>query len=325
VKILITGASGFVGRHLIEHFVEHEPDAEILGISRTPAHSAWDEPAPVLRKNIQYVQLNMLNAIELGYVLRLFSPDWVVHLAAHSSVGRSWQDPIGSFANNTSIFLNLVEKIRELGLHSRILSVGSSEQYGNSTRPLSEDDDLRPNSPYAVARVAQEMLSKIYAQSYGLHVVMTRSFNHVGPRQRDAFAIPSLAKQLVTAKRLGHQSVRVGNLSVIRDFVDVRDVARAYHALLLRGRSGEVYNVCTGLGYSLKVVVETMQAILGTNVELEVDPDRIRPTDCGAVVGFNGKITSETGWSPKIKLRESLEDVIGYWQCQSASDAARSA
>lgn len=314
MKILVTGASGFVGRHFIEHLLEVEPDAEILGVSRTPVSSVWNVAAlPALRRDVfRYVQLNLLDAVELGRTLRRFEPDWVVHLAAHSSVGRSWDDPVGSFTNNTNIFLNLLEKIRDLGMRPRILSVGSSEQYGGcfSSNALCEYDELRPNNPYAVARVSQELLSKIYADSYGLDVVMTRSFNHVGPRQREAFAVPSLAARLVAAKLSGRKRIRVGDLSVVRDFVDVRDVTRAYHSLLLRGGVGEVYNVCTGVSTSLLDVVGTLQKLIGTDAELEVDPALVRPKDSPVVVGNPGKIELATGWSPKIELRDSLRDVV---------------
>jgi GDP-4-dehydro-6-deoxy-D-mannose reductase len=214
--------------------------------------------------------------------------------------------------------LNVLDQARVRGIDCRILSVGSSEEYGNidtEKLPLREDMPLNPVSPYAVARASQEMLSKVYVDGYGLDVVMTRSFNHTGPFQRDAFVVPSLARQLVAiARGAAPPRLVTGDLSVVRDFVDVRDVVRAYHALLLHGQAGEVYNVCRGEGHSIAEVLATMQEILATNVTLEIDPQLVRPSDNRVVIGSREKIGRAVNWAPKVSLRESLEETIRYWQ-----------
>ena len=314
MRILITGVSGFVGRHLLEHLDAAEPGAHVLGVSRT---AATLPTAHLGRIQCTFRQLDLLDREGVAGVLRDFAPDWIVHLAAFSSVAFSWQRPVESFANNTTIFLNLLDQVRAQRLRCRVLSVGSSEEYGDvdpASLPLREDTPLRPVSPYAVARVSQEMLSRVYVQGYGLDVVMTRSFNHTGPFQKDLFVIPSLAKQLVAIRR-GHAEphLRIGDRTIVRDFIDVRDVVRAYHLLLTQGERGEVYNVCTGRGTSIEEIIAMMQEMLGTHATLECDDQLIRPSDNRTIIGSNAKLTAATGWAAEIPLRESLERVVQWW------------
>jgi GDP-4-dehydro-6-deoxy-D-mannose reductase len=313
-KILVTGASGFVSRHLLEYLESLGSHAEVLGVSRTapPFSTAHFKHVHCTFRELDLLDKEVVDAMMYG-----FQPDYIVHLAAYSSVGYSWHKPVESFANNTNIFLNLLEQVRALDLRCRVLSVGSSEEYGDvdpASLPLREDTRLRPVSPYAVARVSQEMLSTVYARGYGLDIVMTRSFNHTGPFQREVFAVPSLAKQLVAISK-GEAPARLvtGDRTIVRDFVDVRDVVRAYHSLLMKGERGEVYNVCTGEGTSIGRVVEMMQEMLGTDAVVETDPRLLRPSDNRAVIGSNDKIKHAIGWVPEIALRESLRGVLDWW------------
>jgi GDP-4-dehydro-6-deoxy-D-mannose reductase len=235
-----------------------------------------------------------------------------------SNVGQSWKAPVESFTNNTNIFLNLLDPIRKHGLETKVLSVGSSEEYGlvqESDLPLTESKPLRPGSPYGVARVAQEQLSQVFAEGYGLDVVMTRSFNHIGPGQREQFVIPSFVKQVVEAKRAGKTRIilRAGNTRVVRDFLDVRDVVRAYHELLARGTKGQVYNICSGVGRSLDQVLEILSELTGVVVELEVDPGLVRPNELMTMIGSAHKLHQELGWTPRHEFRASLNDMIDYW------------
>lgn len=313
-KILITGASGFVSRHLLEHLDAVEPGAEVLGVSRTaPSFSV----AHLRALRCTFQQLDLLDKEAVGQMLDRFRPDFIVHLGSYSSVGYSWQRPVESFTNNTNIFLNLLDQVRALGLRCRTLSVGSSEEYGNvdpASLPLREETPLRPVSPYAVARVSQEMLSQVYAQGYGLDIVMTRSFNHTGPFQRDVFVIPSLAKQLVAISR-GEAPARLvtGDRTIVRDFIDVRDVVRAYHSLLMKGERGEIYNVCAGQGVSIGEVIAMLQNILGTDAALVTDERLIRPNDNRVIIGSHEKIARATGWRVEVPLRESLAAVVRSW------------
>jgi GDP-4-dehydro-6-deoxy-D-mannose reductase len=315
MKILITGFSGFVSRHFLEFLESSRIDAQVLGIARNQPAFAYDGYRHV---KCVFHQLDMLDKSGVDDVIHRFQPDHVLHLAAYSSVGFSWQKPVESFVNNTNILLNLLEQVRSLNLRCRVLSVGSSEEYGDvepEALPLREDMRLRPVSPYAVARVAQEMLSTVYVRGYGLDVVMTRSFNHIGPHQREVFVIPSLAKQLTAIRYRGATPRLVtGDRSVIRDFVDVRDVVRAYFQLLTEGRSGEIYNVCSGRGVSIDDVISILQETLGTNALLETDSRLVRPNDNREVVGSNLKIRAQTGWEPRVSLRESLESILDWWR-----------
>jgi GDP-4-dehydro-6-deoxy-D-mannose reductase len=310
-KLLITGFSGFVSRHFLEFLEAEQTDAEVLGVGRSVP--GW--PVERLRHvRAHFRQLDLLDKDGVDDVIYGFRPDFILHLAAYSSVGFSWQKPVESFSNNTNVLLNLLEQVRALNLRCRVLSVGSSEEYGNvpsTALPIREDTPLQPLSPYAVARVAQEMLSQVYVRGYGLDVVMTRSFNHIGPHQREAFVVPSLTRQLTDIKR-HHAAPRIttGDRTVVRDFVDVRDVVRAYHGLLLRGVSGEIYNVCSGTGVSIDHVVERLMDIVGVKAELHTDPRLVRPNDNRVIIGSHEKLTRSIGWEPRIALDDSLRSIV---------------
>ncbi|MDB4987522.1 MAG: hypothetical protein JWN04_2700 [Myxococcaceae bacterium] len=317
MRILITGFSGFVSRHFLEYLDSQGEEAVVLGVSRSKPAFTFDA-YPKLRCDFR--QLDLLDRPSVEAAVVGFEPTHVLHLAAYSSVGFSWQQPVESFANNTNIFLNLLEQVRKLSAPCRVLSVGSSEEYGNvepGSLPLHEGTPVKPVSPYAVARVAQEMLSNVYVRGYGLDIVMTRSFNHIGPYQRDAFVVPSLAKQLCAIRYSGAAPRLVtGDRTVVRDFVDVRDVVRAYYVLLQKGTTGEIYNVCSGTGVSIEHVLSLMQDELGTAATLESDPRLLRPTENRSVVGSYQKLERELGWRPEINLRESVSRVLRWSKTQ---------
>jgi GDP-4-dehydro-6-deoxy-D-mannose reductase len=313
MKILITGFSGFVSRHFLTFLEDSGIDVEVLGLARHTPMFVFDKYRHV---RCHFQQLDLLDGADVEEALLSFRPTHILHLAAYSSVGFSWQRPVESFANNTNISLNVFERVRNVGLPCRILSVGSSEEYGDvSPRdlPLREEAPLRPVSPYGVARVAQEMLSCVYVHSFQQDIVMTRSFNHIGPHQRAAFVIPSLANQLTAICYRGAEArLLTGDRSVVRDFVDVRDVVRAYFSLLLEGKAGEIYNVCSGRGAQIDEVVSLMQQQLGTQATLQVDPKLVRPNDNQAIVGSNDKIKQAVGWAPRYSLEESVHSVLAW-------------
>jgi GDP-4-dehydro-6-deoxy-D-mannose reductase len=316
MKILITGINGFVAQHLMA-FLATQPEAfTILGIGRSEPTFDNNQFAPL---NIEFAKIDLLNREHVGDILQNFKPQYLLHLASISSVGHSWKNPIDSFVNNTNIFLNLVDQIRLLDIPCRILSIGSSEEYGNvnpTHLPLTEESPLNPISPYAVARVSQEMISKIYADGYGMDIIMTRSFNHIGPGQKNVFVISSFAKQLVHIANdpLASKIVTTGDLSIIRDFVDVRDVVKAYYLLLKHGKKGEVYNICSGTGVSLQQIMDKMCALLSINITLQQDSTLIRPNDNKAITGRADKIKKDLGWYPEIALDKSLSDIINWWK-----------
>jgi len=312
-KYLVTGIGGFVAHHFLERLNGFGEKAEVLGLDLKILPEVKEYSFENVKLN--FVELNLLEYRALEIAMVSFSPDFIVHLASFSSVGKSWEMPLESFLNNTNIFLNIAEIVRHNKINCRILSVGSSEEYGNvkeSEIPLKEDMLLHPGNPYAVARVSQEMLSKCYVDAYKLDIILTRSFNHIGARQRTDFAIPSFAKQISEGVKLGQKEIELvtGDISVIRDFVDVRDVVNAYFALLEKGKSGELYNVCSGKGHSLKDVIDLLAKIFGVKVITKTDPKRVRPIDNRIIIGSYDKIKEHTGWEPKFKLEESLKAVI---------------
>jgi len=314
-KYLITGVSGFVAYHFLEHLNALGEKAEVLGIDLEVPQEVKDYSFEHVKLSFAEINLLEYKAIELA--LLNFKPDYIVHLASFSSVGKSWEMPSECFLNNTAIFLNIAEIVRLNKINCRILSVGSSEEYGNVKEadiPLKENMFLHPSNPYAIARVSQEMLSECYVQAYKLDIILTRSFNHIGSRQRLDFVIPSFAKQISDGVKQGQKEIKLftGNISVIRDFIDVRDVVSAYFALFSSGIAGECYNVCSGKGHSLKEVIEMLAKIFDVKIITETDPKRVRPADNKIIVGSFEKIKEHTGWSPEFNLEESLKAVVNF-------------
>ncbi len=272
---------------------------------------------------VTFEGVDLLSGDRVEYLVHEFQPNYILHLASFSSVAFSWKEPVESFRNNTNIFLNLIDAVRKLNTDTRILSIGSSEEYGNvdeADLPLTEDRTPRPISPYAVARVSQEYLSKVYADGFGMDIILTRSFNHIGPAQRSVFVVPSLARQLVELKRSGRKSgaITMGDVSIVRDFTDIRDIVRAYYLLLHSGRRGAIYNVCSGVGVSLKDVLRTMARLLNMDVDVVIDERLIRPADNRVIIGSNEKIRRELGWTTEITLEQSLKDILIYWESKDA-------
>jgi len=314
-KYLITGFSGFVSEYFVEYLNRTQGKVNILGIDIAEPHFGFEHS---YNSGIKFSKVDLLDKNKVRRIILRFQPDFILHLASFSSVAFSWRKPVFSFNNNTNIFLNLLEAVREAGIKCRLLSVGSSEEYGivkDKDLPLSESTQLNPISPYAVARVSQELLSKIYVDGYGLNIVMTRSFNHIGPRQEEVFVVSSFAKQMVEIKEKNRNKgvLRVGNLKIVRDFLDVRDVVKAYYLLLQRGKIGEIYNVCGGRGIALREVINYIADYLKIKVELKVDQSLIRPNDNPVIIGNNKKIKKELGWRPEIPLKKSIADICNYW------------
>ena len=317
-KFLITGYSGFVSRHFCEYLENNGIRSLIKGID---VHRPDFQQEGFKNIKLDFEKIDLLDKGTVENIIFDFQPDYILHLASFSSVAFSWKEPIISFQNNTNIFLNLLEAVRKLNISTRILSVGSSEEYGNvreNDLPLQEDHPLKPISPYAVARVSQELLSKIYSNGYGVDIVMTRSFNHIGPFQKDIFVLPSFVKQLVQLKENGTRTNELitGDITVIRDFTDVRDVVAAYYLLLTKGEKGEVYNVCSGKGWSLKEIIDMISKTLEIEVYTRADSNLLRPSDNKMIIGSNQKIVNCLHWKPKYSIEQSLSDMIRYWEMQ---------
>jgi len=316
-KILITGISGFVGGHFVHYLTTHHSNLEIHGISRSKP--AWDfVNIPQKLLNSEYFHKADLNDIpRIKLLIEEIQPDYILHLASQSSVAESWKTPVFSFLNNTNIFLNIIDTVRLNDNAARVLSIGSSEQYGivsENDLPITEDRQQSPENPYAVARVAQEQLARIYAKGYNLDICCTRSFNHCGPGQADRFVVSAIVKQFVKIAH-GFQKpvINIGNGAIVRDFIDVNDVVEAYHLLLVKGKKGEVYNICSGLGWAIQDIVRIMSEIVCVRVDVHEEESLIRPIDNPRIIGSYEKIQRELGWKPTIPIEQSLRSMYQYW------------
>lgn len=313
-KILITGFSGFVSRHFLDYLYQENLAYEVLGVDINPPKMSLDIYKD--RLNVQFKELNLLDKEALNAVILEFGPNYILHLASFSSVAYSWKYPADCFNNNTQIFLNLTESLRQNDMMDcRVLSVGSSEEYGNVTEeqlPLKEDMQLEPVSPYAVARVSQELMSKVLVDGFGMKIILTRSFNHIGPYQDTRFVIPSFVRRILDVVETGEKKgvIETGDTSIIRDFLDVRDVVRAYYLLLSQGTPGEIYNICSGNGIALKEIITEIADLLSVEIEGQVNPEFVRPGDNKKIVGSYEKIQKELQWEPKITLSQTLRDMI---------------
>ncbi|MEP6712404.1 MAG: GDP-mannose 4,6-dehydratase [Ferruginibacter sp.] len=317
MKILITGISGFVARHFIELLSTSGETHTVAGIycSNQPGFSETQYPGITC----SFYQVNLLNTEKVNGLLLSFRPDYILHLASKSSVAESWLHPADFITENTGIFLSLIEGLRINSLKCRMLSIGSSEEYGNAdatSDALTESLCPHPASPYGAARVMQEKLVEIYSKNYGIDILHTRSFNHIGPYQSDHFVISSFAKQVVDQIKKGAKEIElvVGDVSVIRDFTDVRDVVKAYYGLMIDGKTGETYNVCSNEGYVLKDIIDMLGKLTGTTITYKTDKKNFRPSENKKIIGSFKKIKNEIGWQPEIPMEKSLRDLLAYWQ-----------
>jgi len=314
VKALITGISGFVGSYLAEHLLAGG-DWKVAGTVYGP----YDNIQPIMSDLELYpAELSKLPVVE--FILERARPDVVFHLAAIAVTGRSWHDPAGTLQANVGMQANILQAVVNLRLACRVLVVGSSEEYGavSSNAPsVSEETDFRPVNPYAVSKVAQDMLGLQYYLSHKLDTVRVRPFNHIGPRQGLGFVVPDFACQVARIE-VGAQgpTLKVGNLDAERDFTDVRDVVRAYSLLALRGDSGEVYNVGSGRAHAVRQILDYLVSQSVVQIAVEPDPERMRPSDIPRMVCNYAKLRARTDWEPSIPLERSLADVLDYWRGQ---------
>ncbi len=318
-KIIVTGFSGFVARHYLDYLYENEAGTRVLGLDVAEPKFSLESYSD--RLDVTFRIVNLMDEEAVREIISSFQPTEILHLAAFSSVGYSWQHPADCFANNTKVFLSVVEAVRVLEIPARILSVGSSEIYGNVAEedlPLREERLVQPLNPYAIARQSQEQLAQLYAKHFGVEVILTRSFNHIGPRQDTRFVAPSFVERILKVKHSGVASgtIETGDTTVVRDFLDVRDVVRAYDLLLKQGHPGEVYNICSGQGMTLNELIALISDVVGVTVDTRVNPEFVRPDDNREVIGSNAKIYEHVGWQPQIPLRQTIEDMVTYMNQQ---------
>jgi GDP-4-dehydro-6-deoxy-D-mannose reductase len=301
----VTGASGFAGGHLVEH------------LASSQAVVAWSRsaPPPGLATAATWERVDLLNRDEVRVRIRSLRPRAVYHLAGVTQVDRSWRTPAQPLSSNVLATHYLLDALRRAGAACRVLVTGSAAVYAPSPAPLAETAPLAPDSPYAVSKLAQEMLGVRAVIEDGIDVVITRSFNHTGPRQTEAFVTPSLARQMALIERGAMEPViRAGNIDTERDLTDVRDVVRAYAGLMEAGVPGEVYNVASGVGRTIRSIIDSLAGMTGIDVRLETDPARLRPVDNPILVGDASRLRALTGWTPRIPFDAMLRDLLDYWR-----------
>jgi GDP-4-dehydro-6-deoxy-D-mannose reductase len=289
---LVTGGAGFAGRHLVGLLREH--GQEVVAPDRD--------------------ELDLLDADAVRAAVRERQPTTVFHLAALASVGRSWEDPAETIDANVRMTLNVLEAVRAETPGAAVLLTGSGEVYGPPARlPVDEDAPLRPQNPYAVSKAACDLLGGQYADAHGLHVVRTRSFNHAGPGQSDAYVVGTIARQVAEAELAGQPAtLRTGNPDSARDFTDVRDVVRAYAAVAELAPG--VYNVCSGRTATVRQLVELARAAARVEVHHEIDPARVRAHDVPEIRGSAARLHTATGWEPSIPLEQTVADALESWR-----------
>ncbi|RNI15809.1 NAD-dependent epimerase/dehydratase family protein [Methanohalophilus sp. RSK] len=310
-KYLITGANGFCGRHIVE-VLNHESN-KVYGVSRyIPDELILCYP------EVTYEQCNLMDHTSVFNLLKRVKPDYIFHLAAESSVASSWKSPINILNNNIQSQINIFEAVRELELPTRILVACSSEEYGlinESDLPVDEKCNFNPLSTYAVSKVSQDMLAYQYYKSYNMDIVRVRSFNLTGPGRPHTYALSSFAYQIAKIeKNISKNMMLVGNLDVTRDYTDVRDAVKGYYKIALEAKPGTVYNLCSGKAYNLKDLLNILISFSTTEVNVEIDSSKYRPSDLPIMLGDNTKIKTEIGWIPEIDIHTSLNDLLNYWR-----------
>ncbi|MBI2579900.1 MAG: GDP-mannose 4,6-dehydratase [Candidatus Aenigmarchaeota archaeon] len=312
MRALITGISGFVGSHLAEYLLSR--DYEVFGSIRW--RSRLDNIAHIKDK-ITLVETDMRDSHSVVRLVNDTEPDVIFHLAAQSFVPTSWNAPQDTIFTNVIGTVNLLEAVRSSKIDPKIQIAGSSEEYGlvhENETPIKESNPLRPMSPYGVSKVAEDMLGFQYHKSYSIKTIITRAFNHSGPRRGEVFVESNFARQIAEIEKGAEPVVLAGNLEAMRDFTDVRDVIKAYALSVERCRLGEVYNICSEKAMSIKSILDTLLSFSGEKIAVKNDPARMRPSDVNLLVGDCSKFRKETGWKTEIPLKKTLEDLLNYWR-----------
>lgn len=316
--ILITGGAGFVGSHLVENLLQ-KGTAEI----HITAYAKEESYVHQLLPSEQIHHLDLTDQEATFDLLKKIKPDHIYHLAALSAVGKSFSNVKQVLDNNTQLQLNLLEAVKKNQPQAKILVIGSAMEYDLvndypkfSADKIDETYPLGPVSPYAVSKAMQDFIGHAYAQSFGLNIIRVRPFNHIGERQSLEFVVPAFAQQVVAIERGQQKKIKVGNLSAVRDFTDVKDMVEAYRILMEEGgQPGQVYNIGQGKGYSIQEILDLLIQQAQTEIAIESDQSKMRPIDVPVAIADPEKIM-KLGWKPKIKLTTTLTRILDYWRSQ---------
>ena len=306
MTILVTGAAGFAGSHLVQTLAGA---GNVIGWTR--ATPPPEEIAPLAA----WQQVDLLDRDAVRAAIYRAKPDAVYHCAGAPNVAHSWRDTVSPLSNNVLATHILLDALRRAGSRCRVVIPGSATVYAPSTSPLTEESPVAPVNPYALSKLAQEQLGMISGREDGIEVIVTRSFNHTGPRQSAAFAAPNMARQIALIEAgAAEPTIRVGNLDAQRDMTDVRDMTRAYAGLMEKGTPSTIYNVASGVARSMKWILEALVARARVIVRIETDPALLRPSDTPVLLGDASRLRTATGWEPQIPFERTLDDLLTYWR-----------
>jgi GDP-4-dehydro-6-deoxy-D-mannose reductase len=321
VPILITGASGFVGQHLITSLRQSQPDEALIGTMNRSTVTSNDD-------HLRYVRIDLCDTALVKALLDEIRPSVIYHLAGQSSPAYSFEAPWETLETNIRSQFNILQGCHELGLTPRILVVTSAEIYGTvqpEELPITEDAPLRPASPYSLSKITQDMMGWQYYLCHQLPVIRARAFNHPGPGQSERFVITAFAMQVARIEAgLQEPIIQVGNLSAQRDFTDVRDVVRAYQLLIERGQAGEAYNIASNQAISIAEVLAALLSYSRVAIRTELDVSRLRPADIPCIQGSYAKLNAATGWTPQIPFTQSLQAILEDCRQRVQNDIRRS-
>ncbi|MEW6610008.1 MAG: GDP-mannose 4,6-dehydratase [Patescibacteria group bacterium] len=319
MKILVTGVTGFVGGHLAEFLAVHHPEIELHGTARTLEAPHYME---FLKGRLRFHECDIDDKRGVEKTISDVFPDVIIHLAAQSYVNSSWERPEATLHTNIIGQSNVFEAVRGLmsdAYNPTILIACSSEEYGfhAPVGGFTEASPLRPHSPYALSKVAQDYMGYQYWSAYGMKIIRIRAFNHTGPRRDPVFGVSGFCRKVVEIEKGMHPpQLETRDLTAVRDFTDVRDVVQAYWLAIERCRAGEVYNVCSGKGVSFREIINVVTSLSRVQpITLVPDPKGVRPTDGGVIIGNNKKFCQATGWQPHYDfLHQTIPDIVEYWR-----------
>ncbi|MBI2579901.1 MAG: GDP-mannose 4,6-dehydratase [Candidatus Aenigmarchaeota archaeon] len=312
MNILITGVTGFTGSHLAEYMLK---SGKIYGTVR--GRSRQTEFINHIKNNITLLECDLSDTNSVMQTIDESEPDVIFHLASQTFVPTSWRAPQETMNTNVLGTLNVLEAVRKSKLDPKILITGSSEEYGlvmPDELPIKETNPLRPLSPYAVSKIAQDLLGFQYFKSYGMKIIRTRAFNIIGPRSGEKIVMAAFAKQIAEIEKGASPVIKVGNLSAQRDFTDVRDIVRAYDMCVKKCDYGEVYNICSGKAWVIRDALNVLTGMSRADVKIIQDPSRMRPSDVEILLGDSSKFRKQTGWMPEILFEKTAEDLLNYWR-----------
>lgn len=318
-NVLITGINGFVGSHLAELLVSKKK-YNVYGTVRekSPTEKSL-ENIEAIKDQLTLIGMELSDKQSVENTIKESKPDYLFHLAAQSFVPASWERPEETIIDNVVGTIKIFEMLRKNNLNPKTLIVGSSEEYGlvyPNEIPIKETNPLRPLNPYGVSRLAQDKLAFQYYKVHNLNIIISRVFNHTGPRRRPEFVTSNFAKQIVEIELgIKKPEIEVGNLESIRDFTDVRDIVKAYILAVEKCVPGEVYNICSGKGYKVSDVLKILLDISkNDDIVIKQDKNKMRVGDNPILIGDNTKFCKQTGWHPEIPFEQTLKDLLDYWR-----------